>query len=113
VNLPPAFSYIAWTGLAVSWEGMTFFLKNLAETLEKESPETWEAIGKPKFGYFGGNAGQIAQYLREGKYRDSESKAIAQAGFWARIGNQVFAFCLVLFVLYCIAHFLPNPPSPK
>jgi hypothetical protein len=118
MNLPPAFSYVAWTGLALSGEGMCLGLKNFAETLEKESPQTWEAIGKPRFGYFGGNAGQVGRYLRDREYLSLGNKAVTQAGFWARIANRAFGLCASLLVLYYVLNFLlshpfPTPPPPK
>jgi len=109
MNLPPAFSYIAWTGLLVTWEASVLSLRNFAQTLEKEAPQKWEALGKPKVGYVTGSPGEMVPFLTKREYLSLNNEKISKAGRWAAIATRISSLFIFVFVAYCVVCLLPNP----
>lgn len=106
MNLPTFLPATLWTVFGLSWEVHLFVMRNFTQTLEREAPQTWESLDRPKFGTFGGDFSKIVPYLKKRENLALNNEKVSRAAKWtglAKWPGSVSVYCLVGY--YCFLMF--------
>jgi len=101
-------SSILWTVLLLTWEGMIMAMKNFAETIEKEVPDQWERLGRPKYHLLGSSEGtkskEYKEFLKPSIYNALNNPKLSRAGLWVQISSKVFFASVLVVLFYYLFH---------
>ncbi len=99
-------SSVLWIVLPLMWEGMNLAMKNFVDTIEKEAPDIWERLGKPKYNAFGGvkgmNREEFRAILKPGAYNALNNPKISRAGLWVHISYRVLFGSVAVVLIYYV-----------
>ena len=108
MNLPTSLPYVLWTVFGVSWEVHLFVMRNFTQTLEREAPQTWESLNRPKFGPFGGDFAKIVPYLKEKEYLALNNEKVSRAATWtglAKWPGSLSMYCIILYYSFLMFYY--------